>query len=295
VRKLTLIVSCTGRKFLAAAPELQARNLPAGSVSERADVWGSRIASASVRCPLDQLYQGGTWVQTAALLRAAERRGFDTRLLVASAGLGLREVSSLAPGYSATFSMAKLDSVVVNRPDARAWWRSIVAQPGALDPGQALRGRVLLVLSEPYASALESDLRVLAQRAEDALLVGGAQDIPGLPRVPADKALRRVLGGTATSLILRMARAWLDRAGGARLHTALAEESWEAWARDVREPDLYGRQARTDEQVVAFVKQLRARDASVSKTKALRLLRDHGLACEQHRFAALFDLAVGAR
>jgi hypothetical protein len=153
----------------------------------------------------------------------------------------------------------------------------------------ALGGRILLVLSHAYATAMDDDLVALGRRNLDVLMVGGARDVEGLPRVAADKAMRTVLGGTATSLNVRTARAWLERCTASpTLFSTEARLTWDQWTSRVRVLEKYERVPMTDRQVVAFVREALRREPSLSRTQALRLLRDQGRACEQRRFAALF-------
>jgi hypothetical protein len=294
VKKLTVVVTCTERKSLPTSTHLQVRNLPSGSLAERSNHWRARVSSARARVQLAKLYQGETWTQVVPLVKAAEERGFSTRLLVASAGLGLRDVDSEAPSYRATFSSRHLDSVASSQVEAREWWNRLKSLDGALSPLHALQGRVLLVLSAAYANAMADDLRVLAERQADAMIVGGAADTPGLPRLAADRSLRRHLGGTATSLNLRIARTWLERNNGTELYSPIDHTAWETWAATVRQSDVYTRAPMTDERVIDFIRSARRQDPLLSRTRALRALRDSGLACEQKRFAGLFTRALEA-
>jgi hypothetical protein len=151
------------------------------------------------------------------------------------------------------------------------------------------------VLSAAYANAMTDDLHALAKRQDDAMIIGGATDTPGLPRLAADKGLRRHLGGTATSLNLRIARTWLERNTGPHLYSSTDHGSWNTWAATVRRSDTYARTPLSDEQVIDFVRAVRRHDPTLSRTRALRALRDNGLACEQKRFAGLFTRALEAQ
>jgi hypothetical protein len=292
MRKLTIVVTCTGRKTVPPTRQLQARHLPLGSLADRADTWRHRLCSAVDNRPLRRLYQGEAWTQVEALERAAWAVGYEPRVLVTSAGLGLRAVDSCGPPYAATFSPGHADSVGRHRGEAQQWWRHLRAAPEALDPDTELRGRVLLVLSAAYAAALAQDLHQLASRGDDALVVGGADDVGGLPRVAADKSLRQQLGGTATSLNLRTAQAWLERTGnGGVLYSRSDRAAWDGWVATVRRVERWDRRRISDEEVLSFIRQATGKDPELSRTRALRHLRDSGWACEQRRFAVLFEQA----
>jgi hypothetical protein len=284
-KKLTIVVTCTDRKSVKPSAELQIRNLHGVGLSARAQTWRHRIDAASDRYSLRSLYQGETWTQVALLERAAERAGFTPRLLVASAGLGLVDGHADAPSYAATFSAGHPDSVGSSRNEAQEWWQAL--NPPGQGPVLLLDDPTVLVLSRAYADAMVSTLAPAADR-RDVVIFGGSDAIPPGLRIPADRGLRKALGGTATSLNLRTARAWFDLLPAPNLALYRQHAGWTAWATSARKPDNYDRTPLTDDAVQAFVKKVHAEDPTISRSRALRLLRESGLACEQRRFAHLF-------
>ncbi|MFD3536065.1 hypothetical protein [Streptomyces sp. NPDC058664] len=148
-------------------------------------------------------------------------------------------------------------------------------------------GRILLVLSETYAQAMHRDLTTLAAQGSDTVLIGGARDIDGITRIPANAGLRRTLGGTLTSLNTRTAAAWLDHCTPGSLLTPAAVDRWNTWVKQTARPEHYTRKPMTDDEVIAFIKEKRALHPTASRTRLLRMLRDADKACEQKRFAAL--------
>lgn len=292
MRKLTVVVTCTDRKSAPPARPLMMRNLRPQTLSARGRHWAARLTNARSRYPLHALYRGAAWTETQGLVETGRRAGWDVRLLVASAGLGLRHVESEAPSYSATFSSGHDDSVANDAFTTGEWWRQLGELDQALDPQRELRGHVLLVLSGLYARAMSQDLLLLGDRGEEVLMFGGAGDVPGIIRIPSDLALRRAVGGTALSLNLRMAQAWLRRSGEGPLYDDSLHSSWSRWTQRVRHVERYERRQIDDADVMAFVAQQFALDPSVSATAALRKLRATGLACEQKRFGSLFRRAV---
>ncbi|WP_344385416.1 hypothetical protein [Streptomyces thermolineatus] len=159
----------------------------------------------------------------------------------------------------------------------------------------ASAGQALLVLSETYAQAMYRDLVKLATTGSDILLIGGARDLDGVTRIPADASLRHALGGTLTSLNVRMATSWLEYCTSGCLITSNAQVSWRAWAAQSARPERYSRTPMTDEAVVSFIKEMKALYPDSSRTGLLRLLRDKGMACEQKRFADLYASTIGHR
>ncbi|MEV6416175.1 hypothetical protein [Kribbella sp. NPDC051718] len=221
-------------------------------------------------------------------LQAAIRaKGVTPRVLVASAGLGLCSLDFESPSYSATFAPGHPDSVGANRLQSRAWWDQLRQAAATSELEQPFGGPTLLVLSETYASAMTNDLALL-ERRNDVVVFGGSDGLLERQRFPSDLGLRSVLGGTAVSLNLRMAIAWVERQDEIEVEANRNREDWETWAVEVRATTTYGRQPLDDAAVIDWIRDARKRQPSLSKTAALRLLRDSGAACEQRRFGELF-------
>lgn len=288
MRKLAIIVNCTERKSVKPAPALQARALPSGGLNVRFETWASRINAAQPVVALSELYQGEAWAQAKLLHAEAASAGFDTHLMVASAGLGLRSAMGLGPAYAATFSGGHADTVARGVVESRLWWRSLEELDGSHQLHSIVDSSILLVLSESYARAMDAELVELAERGGDLLLVGGARDIDGLPRLPADRALRSSLGGTASSVSHRMARAWMAKRRSPSLFDPKDVPSWTAWRTSVRKVEDYSRSPVSDADVRDLIALLLTNDVTLSATRALRQLRDSGVACEQRRFRRIF-------
>jgi hypothetical protein len=292
LEKLTVVVNCTDRKSQVPASDLRLRTLPSTDADTRFDVWRGRVERAQAISRLIDLYQGEAWQQVLGLMKDAANTGADVTLLVASAGLGLRDAHTRGPAYSATFTNGHPDSVVSARVGMRDWWKRLSTFDTSHALSETVGKRVLLVLSESYARAMDDDLTGLAARGGDLLLIGGARTIPGLPRLPADRSLRRELGGTTSSLTLRMARAWLSRRSQAALHSIEDEAAWLKWGQSVSHTEHYGRSPMTDAQLSSLIRKLKSEDPELSATRALRQVRDAGIACEQKRFGQLFQQAI---
>ncbi|NYG07754.1 hypothetical protein BJ986_002241 [Phycicoccus badiiscoriae] len=283
--KLTIIVTCTDRKSATPPSELMVRNLPTGQVQVRARVWQEALARATLRRPLIDLYGGETWSQVRALWLVATSLGYEPIMFVASAGLGLQHVSTPAPAYAATFSTGHADSVAASVPEAQAWW-------GALPQAEiAAGGRAIWVLSETYSRAVSQ--RLLRETAPiDLLVFGGSKEVCDSVRIPSDRALRRALGGTVASLNVRSAMQWLSLSDGEDPFTIAARGRWRDWSHEKRYREVFDRKPMSDSAVLEFVGELRAHHPSISKTGALKVLREAGMACEQRRFSNLFQQAV---
>ncbi len=97
------------------------------------------------------------------------------------------------------------------------------------------------------------------------------------------------------SLNLRIAVRWLETLPkGEPLVTPAAFARWAEWSHSVRRADPHGRRM-SDEAVLAFVRQAVRSEPRLTHSRALRLLRGSGNACEQSRFRELFRDAAGVR
>jgi hypothetical protein len=284
-QKLTIIVTCTDRKSATPPAELMARHLPKDEVPVRARVWRKALERASLRRPLIDLYGGETWSQVRALALTATSLGYDHTMYVASAGLGLQGISTPAPAYAATFATGHADTVGGSLPEAQAWW-------GALPRADVMpNGRAIWVLSASYSRVVSEQL--LKETAPTDLLVfGGSKEVSDDVRIPSDRSLRRSLGGTVTSLNVRSAVQWLTLSDGADPFTSGARDKWRTWSNKNRHREAFERKPIADAAVLQFVEELRARQPNISKTSALKILRQAGMACEQQRFSTLFQQAV---
>ena len=288
MRKLNLVVTCSERKSLPVPASLQVRSLTATSPAERIAEWSGRLRGAGGKLPLTELYRGEHWAQVRGLVETARARGYEPTLWVASAGLGLRQTDERAPAYGATFAARQPDSVGGSAVERRWWWKGLRDQLGTPELRELPHdGALMIVISESYADALEVDLREAARAGGEMLLVGGRTEIDGMARVSSDRRLAGELGGTLASLNVRMASAWLARLNGRALVSPQLLRDWGVWAASVAsEPRRPGKPMR-DDQVREFIALRRGSERS--RTTLLTELRASGYACEQGRFAALYE------
>lgn len=285
-KKLTVVVTCTDRKSLSPVERLRVENLPDGQQSERVEQWRAALRQESGRLSLRRLYRGDAWKQALELESSLRDVGFAPNLLVASAGLGLVPVDDEWPAYAATFSSRHPDTVGRDTADIRLWWKLITREQKSL--AEQAQGQTLMVLSETYSSAMAENLAAFEGR-DDVVIFGGSKDVPEELRIPSDAALRGELGGTSGSLNVRTANAWISRLDSPNLVGQRNNGRWRDWVAEVRRPEVYERKPMTDDDVIAFIRDVRLREPRLRKTAALRMLRDKGFACEQRRFGGLFS------
>lgn len=295
MQKLTIVVNCTDRKTVAPTLALRARSLPPGDTASRFATWRQRVATADRATQLMDLYKGEAWQQAKALAADARSKEKSVRMLVASAGLGLTDVTEQVPSYAATFTGGHADSIATDLAQLPDWWKRLRDLPRTESLRDIRGSRILLVLSENYARAMHEDLAYLGTQDGDYLLVGGWRAVEGIPRIPADRDLRQALGGTVSSLTLRMARRWLSERAGERLYTPVDAKRWSTWAKGARRSELYGRKVVSDDEIVDLIIGAIHNEPGLSATRALRMVRDRGVACEQKRFGALFRSTVTTR
>lgn len=288
---LTIVVTCADRKSLPVSQALRFRDVPPGALAERVRDWSKRLHLAGERRPLRTLYQGEQWRESLRLADAARKVGFEPKIVVASAGLGLQPIEVAAPAYAATFSLGSPDAVARTVKEASDWWSRIASSSPSPDL-TALDERVLLVLSRNYALPLAGDLARLGASRTQSVMVGGADDIPGLRRIPSDATLRRALGGTLSSINQRMARRLLELSGGPTDWLSSTHmQRWGAWVAEAQVREVFDRRRGDDVAVKAWIMATVAHQG-MSATKALREYRDQGHACEQGRFSQLYREVV---
>jgi hypothetical protein len=195
-----IVVPCAASKRLPSTVGIDGRS------DIEVEAWVADVATARAHgptSPVGALYKGATW---AASRRLADANP-DSELLVASAGLGLVELTDEAPGYDATFATGS-DADIANgltgsvRSDAlRAWWRGLCDHRG-MDLAGIVMSRpattLMVVASGAYLDAMHDDLTRALAVAHDRVVVVGT-DANSHPAI-ADAAV------TFDHLVLR--RSW---------------------------------------------------------------------------------------
>ena len=310
---INVIVSCTNRKRYPAPAGLAVRDLGGSDVAGRLRIWKARLRQVPAnRYRANRLYIGDHWAVARQLPSRLAQAGLTARLWVCSAGYGLIRSDTLLKPYQATFAPGTDDCVVAGSTDrkaeARVWWQGVCAvrlggepTPRTLAQLAATQSRtpMLVALSVDYLDAVADDLEEVLKRSffrEHLAIVSCGTEGQRSPWVanilPCDGMMAGALGGTLTSINVRIARHLLTALKGADPTV----ERLTTLARSIpRATSLPARQARSDRQVLAFIRSALRRTPPPSHSRLLREYREAGLACEQGRFANLYRVAAAGK
>jgi len=304
-------VSCTNRKRYPTAPGLAVRELSDGDVAGRLSTWKQRLRTATAdRYRAGDLYSGDHWAVARSIPNWAAEGGLTVQLWICSAGYGLIQSDNLLNPYQATFAPESADYVARDARDrsaaTRLWWQGICsmrlseAKPAPRTLGQLAtahpRTPMLVALSVDYLDAVADDLQaVLCQRffREHLSIVScgtAGRHVWERNLLPCDSLMSGPLGGTLTSINVRIARHLLASLNGTQPTVARLTTLAHSIPRAVMATPE--RQTRSDTEVIAFIRKALRRSPPPSRSRLLREYRDAGLACEQGRFAQLYELAT---
>ena len=271
----------------------------AGAPERRTAEWRRRLQAVDAdRYPAHDLYVGEHWRAVWDAYELTLKFSSRTELWVISAGYGLISAARRVKSYGATFSSGSFDSVWrgleegERRARLRDWWAGLPHEATLAE----LLGRdnvVLLTAGATYVDAVDADLceAARADRTRERFSLVSAGTHGDDTALPVDGRLRGALGGTDNGL-------------NARVLTLLAATAYEHRFRHSKMAALLRNLAETspptdrrvgrlssDQQIVRQIDEIRHRDPTISRTRALTVLRDAGIACEQSRFAALWRRA----
>jgi hypothetical protein len=268
--------------------------------------------------PAVDLYAGDHWAVAKSLPAAATASGLDAHLWVASAGYGLVPVEAKLRPYSATFGAGHSDSVFLEglgtaaRSEfTREWWAYLSEMPGPQRGAprtvtQLVKrfpdAYVLVAGSADYISAMQDDLKSAISRTPnpDRIVIVSrpstfAKGLLGNHLVPSDARLQRSVGGARTSLHVRVAKKLLEEISRWEFSASILRAHYRRVLASSAEAPTFDRERLTDEQVERFIRTESYRTPGISCTRALRALRDGGLACEQSRFKSIFHRTLKIR
>ncbi len=145
--------------------------------------------------------------------------------------------------------------------------------------------QLLLVLSPTYLDVLDDDLSPWRADHGVAVMSSGSANAP---ETLSSSGLRSELGGTQMTLNARAAGAYLSVIGDALIGAPESRQLWQRWADERRKSESFDRRGLSDEAVQEFIR-ASIEPAPVSRTRLLAQMRQAGWACEQSRFARLYN------
>lgn len=298
-----IILSCTNRKRSSKDAPVRLRDIPAGTVADRAAAWIDAVSHQPARYRVRDLYAGEYWHAAIELAHAAASRG-ETRVSVMSAGLGLVDSDDEVPTYAATFTAGHADSVCGRgEPTAtrREWWSEITnwARSGSarrLGELAETPGAHLLVCAGPdYLDAVADDLRAAHKVLGNGrlVIVGSQLPLEGLAEVwvRCPGQLRMRVGGSMASTGVRTARVLVEAVQRGVLDAERGNEIVASLLSEAPPLPSFERARMSDAEVREWiVGDKAAHPGSMNKSASLRRLRQQDRACEQARFGRLYDL-----
>jgi hypothetical protein len=297
---VTLVISnCSKRKRIPLDSTLQARALPVGSTAVVAAAWAERLSQAEATTAAKNIYGGRAFVEASEAARLA-----GGSLLVVSAGLGLINAETLAPGYSLTTTRRDPDCILdKTREPATAWWAAVQASsPIQTSALETETGLILAALPAAYLSMVADDWSAWPEERLTRLrLFTKEQPTVGSSALraawmPYDDRLD-VVGephqGTQGDFAQRAVRHFASTIGGGVIEDdrrAVAAALAGLTARSIP-----ARVRMSDSEISEIIE----RDWDVvggrSNTMLRRLRDDLLVACEQSRFQGLFNAVAGDR
>jgi hypothetical protein len=243
---------------------------------------------------------GDHWHAACDAYRVAKRHSNRSELWVISAGYGLTSSSKPIKSYSATFASGSVDSVwrgssEGNRREClQQWWRTLphdAGLPDLLDRGD---GVVVVAAGEAYLAALAADLADLLKHDASgdrvSVLSAGMRGNGAL--LPVSGQFRAAVGGTDAALNARVLALLAAEAPNHGFRRSGMTATLARWALNLPTRDRRVGKSVSDEEVVRRILTIRDGLPSISRTQALREFRRAGVACEQSRFASIWERAI---
>lgn len=307
---LLIVATCSYSKRIAPSARLEVRSLPSGSIDDRVQEWSTRLETTSAeRRPARELYKGDHWTAVCEFELVGSSVGLNVEVWVASAGYGLIPLSAEIASYGATFAPEHDDFVLDCAPSrgggaTSEWWSRLAAWHGpSPEAARSLtelavthpNTPMLVIVSEPYARALELDLlgasRLLDSSNNLSIVSIGLGPASPLAEfvLPGDARFSTWLGGTLTSVNARVGRAILERVNKWGL---ARDEIGRGLSARLEELDPYRqpkRENRGDDEVRTYIQTALAASPKATHSRLLKSFREEGYACAQDRFRRLYE------
>jgi hypothetical protein len=307
---INVVVTCTKRKSVAVPDGLKFRRVRKAAIATKVALWQERLEAVRAETmSVRDLYSGDHWSIARTMENTSSFRGANVRLWVASAGYGLVSLDNCLKPYSATFSGEHPDSIAkkTTGDDRQSifgdWWKLMAKWdgPGPGEPrtiaeiaADSPNAPLLVIASEKYLMAIESDLRTALESLRDreflSIFSAGCKSLNGLAQhlVPYDARLQQVVGGALRSLNMRVAHKAIAESRRSLPTLPVLCRKFKRLVNDQPALSRIERKPMTDVQVRTFIARELRKESEACHTPLLRKLRDNGQACEQKRFANLY-------
>jgi hypothetical protein len=307
VRNVIVITSCTNRKKKGGSVLALEGTERVCSLGELAALWKQKVQAVDERelSAAVDLYAGRSITEAR---RAADK--LAAPLYIVSAGHGLVRGEDVIPAYDLTTSATPenaLHRCLLRLEQSPAdWWQALVEAFGkqrSLVELVAASSSAVVMLAVPsaYLRLLADELAQLSDEAVARLrIVTSAHGASSLPvrlqaaALPYDERLEGLAAyaGTRSDFPQRALHHFVAVLQGHGLPLDVARQRVNEAMETLQKPLLPDRQRKTDEDIIALLRQNWQR-FNGSSTALLRYLRDDALvACEQSRFRALHQRAL---
>lgn len=304
---MLIVGSCSSIKRFPVPPQLDAGTIRARSLEAFADQWLDRVQAQPTAAPAVEVYGGAGHV---ALTLAA--KGSDSPMIFVSAGLGVIRSGEKIPSYNLTVSARGPGPFAHTTTQAmpHAWWAALHRARSRGSPlADFIRKHddlVILALPMSYLAMVQDDLAALGSGQVSKLRILATQEC----RLPEPLAPQMILydnrlallgngySGGMSSLIQRAAHHFMcevipDR----RIHSVEGQRRRvQTILSTQKQPKRLERLQVSDLVVTKHIRRMFAKAEKVPVTTALRVLRhEHGIACEQARFADLYQKVTSGK
>lgn len=306
-RDVIVITSCTNRKKKSDVVLTLEGAERATSLGALAQGWYQQVQSV----PSEGLLAAGELYVGRSISEARQAAAsVAAPLYIASAGHGLVHGDERIPSYDVTVTAAPNNSLYqcLLRLQAApaAWWQSLVHAFGTQRSLAELiktstNALALLAVPAAYLELLADEFVLLSDDEVRRLcIVTSPHGASGLPTrlqssvLPYDERLEGLDGyaGTRSDFPQRALRHFVEVVRGHALPLGQAHDQVREAMAALRKPVLPERQRKSDEEIIALLRQHWQR-LNGSATALLRYLRDDALvACEQSRFRTLRQLVL---
>ncbi len=296
---MLIVAPCSAKKRFPVPPELDGASVHADSVAAYARQWRRRIEGAAPLAPAKDVYSG------AGLVAARGAAAFCSgRLLFVSAGLGTVWSEQSIPSYNLTIGHSgpgPFSAKSAPHLPAR-WWAALNrdchhgAPLAAQLPRQ--RGAIVIALPQSYLMMVHDDLCQLPQATLARVRIITTCDVELDARLQTQaiqydarlNGLGCPFSGAMTSLVQRSALHFVSNVlSDGRLKSIDAQRRRVRALLDSLPAPTSRKRRRITDLGLADLIGARFASSSVTPAKALRKLRESGIACAQSRFDRLFE------